>query len=181
MATRGRLGELTGRHRAFADRYLVHLNATRAYTEAGYKAKDDDVAGAAASRLLGSVRIAEYVAARQDKVAAKHGITAERVLAEYAKLAFGDSRKVMSWSSDGVRLVPSGELDDDTAACVAEVIETNGVSGSSTRVKLHSKTEALNALAKHLGLFAKDNEIQIKMSLASLLAQAVEIDTEDDE
>lgn len=70
---------LSGRQLRFADEYLIDCNATRAYKAAGYKAKSDDVAGACAARLLGTARVAAYVAARQKKLSKKLEIDAEWV------------------------------------------------------------------------------------------------------
>lgn len=38
--------------------------------------------------------------------------------------------------------------------------ETRTLSGTQVKVKLHCKLDALNALAKHLGLFEKHNQQQ---------------------
>ena len=48
-----------------------------------------------------------------------------------------------------VELVPSDEIDDDTAAAVSEVSLTE----TGIKIKLHDKRGALVDLGKHLGLF----------------------------
>jgi hypothetical protein len=58
------------------------------------------------------------------------------------------------WGPDGVRVVPSDELPDDVATCVAEVAQVETSRSSRTTVKLLNKLDALQTLAKHLGLFA---------------------------
>lgn len=73
---------LTGKRKRFADEYLVDLNATAAYKRAGYKAKNGHVADSAASRLLGKVDVAAYVAERQQALAEKAGVTAQWVREE---------------------------------------------------------------------------------------------------
>jgi len=52
---------LTEKQKRFADEYLIDLNATRAYKAAYPKVKKDDVAKAAASRMLTNVNVKNYV------------------------------------------------------------------------------------------------------------------------
>ena len=99
-------------------------------------------------------------------------ITADRVLKELAKIGFADIRKAVKWQSamiteednpDGgdiaviktvvtntVQMVASDELDDETAAAIAEVSQnaTGGV-----KIKLHDKRAALVDIGRHLGMF----------------------------
>ena len=73
-------------------------------------------------------------------------MTADRVVLELARVAFGDPRRVMSWGPGGVRLRPSAELADEEAAIVAEVGETTTKEGGSLRVKTVDKLGALRLL-----------------------------------
>ena len=52
-----------------------------------------------------------------------------------------------------VRLKDSKELTREQAACVAEVSQTITENGGTIKFKLHNKVDALNSLAKHLGMF----------------------------
>ena len=86
------------------------------------------------------------------------GITTERVLVEYARIAFFDPRKL--YKDDGTPKAIT-ELDTDTAAAIAGVdsahTELNGaVTINSYKYKLSPKIAALDALAKHLDLFAPE-------------------------
>ena len=82
-------------------------------------------------------------------------MTADRVVLELARVAFGDPRRVMSWGPGGVRLRPSAELADEEAAIVAEVGETTTKEGGSLRVKTVDKLGALRLLGQHLGMFGE--------------------------
>jgi hypothetical protein len=82
-------------------------------------------------------------------------VTADRVVLELARVAFGDPRRVMSWGPGGVRLRPSAELADEEAAIVAEVGETTTKEGGSLRVKTVDKLGALRLLGQHLGMFGE--------------------------
>ena len=63
------------------------------------------------------------------EAAAKTGVTVERIVAELAKIAFSDVRNALDWgmketeqgSIQYVTLKDSKDVDDDTAAVVAEV------------------------------------------------------------
>jgi hypothetical protein len=83
--------------------------------------------------------------------AARLGITVERVLAEYARIAFADIRQVLTWGPDGVVLKPPDELGDTEAAAICEIAP--GARSGTIRVKFYDKKAALDALARCLGLF----------------------------
>jgi phage terminase small subunit len=136
---------LTDRQRRFVEEYLVDCNAKKAALRSGYSERSAKQAGARL-RALPHVRraIETAMAARSDRV----GVTQDRVVLELARLAFADMRDFATWGEGGVRLRPSEELTEEQAACVSEIVETPG---KGVRVKLHGKTQALAALARHLG------------------------------
>lgn len=161
--------ELTPKQRAFVREYLIDLNATQAAIRAGYAELS---ASAEGSRLLANVKVAAAVEAAMKSRAERTDITADRVLKELAKIGFADIRRAVKWQSamiteednpDGgdiaviktvvtntVQMVASEELDDETAAAIAEVSQntTGGV-----KIKLHDKRAALVDIGRHLGMF----------------------------
>lgn len=91
-------------------------------------------------------------------------ISIERVLKEYARIAFGDIRKI--FSKDGMSLLRPDQLDNDTAAAIAslEVVANHSIEtdedGEMSRTleyihkyKTCDKLKALDGLAKYLHLF----------------------------
>jgi phage terminase small subunit len=70
----------------------------------------------------------------------------------------------MSWGPDGVVLKESSELSADHAAIVAEVSETRTVGGGSIKAKLWSKSDALEKLARHLGLYSDKAEVDVNLT-----------------
>lgn len=140
---------ITDKQRRFVAEYLVDSNATQAAIRAGYSARSAD---RIAADLLRKTWVAEAIAARQAKVANRLEVTAEKVLLEYARIAFSDMARLTSWGPGGVNLKPSAELAEDDSRCVSEVSEERG-SKCSTKIKLHDKKGALDALARNLGLF----------------------------
>lgn len=151
--------KLTLKQKIFVDEYLVDLNATRAYKVAYSQVKNDEVAAAAAARLLRNVKVESYIQQRMKDREKRTEITQDRVLKEYAKLGFFDPRKL--FNDDGS---PKGihELDDDTAAVLAglevmEIYEGKGEDrefvGYLKKYKLADKKGALDSIARHLGMF----------------------------
>ncbi len=101
----------------------------------------------------------------KDKLAERNMVTIERVVQEYARLAFFDPRKL--FNDDGTPKT-LGELDDDTAAAIAglevsEIWEGSGDErqyvGDLKKYKLANKLGALDSIGKHLGMFIERKEI----------------------
>ena len=138
--------KLTDKQTAFVREYLVDLNATQAAIRAGYSERTASRIG---PQLLGKNWVREAIEKAQAKRARRVEITADRVVAELAKIAFSDPRDLMEWGPDGVVLRPSAELSDDQAASVAEVAENN----AGLRLKKHDKVKALELLGRHIGIF----------------------------
>lgn len=138
------------RQQRFVEEYLIDLNGKAAATRAGYSPKSAVIT---ASQLLAKPRIREQI----DKVMAERSertkITADQVVRELARVAFGNTKQIVSWGADGIILRESSELSEDEAAAVASVEETK----TGIKVKQHDKVRALEALGRHLGIFEKDN------------------------
>ncbi len=66
-----------------------------AYVAAGYKASD-----ASASHLSRNVKVQARVAELVCKAAEKAGVTVERIVAELAKVGFGDVRRALTYDGD---------------------------------------------------------------------------------
>jgi phage terminase small subunit len=159
--------DLTPKQEAFCQRYIELGNATEAYRLA-YDA--DGMKPASISRkafeLLENVKITAYITDLKARQLKRHDVTVDRVLAEYAKLAFLDVRK--AFDANGV-LLPIHELDDDTAAAisglevdkkVSKMTDENGepmVESHLHKIKLSDKKGALDSLAKTLGMFSDGN------------------------
>lgn len=161
--------ELTAKQRAFVREYLIDLNATQAAIRAGYAASGAGVEGA---RLLKNAKIEAAIANAMKNRSERTEITADMVLKELAKIGFSDIRKAIKWHShlineednpDGgdvaviktivtnqVELVASEDLDDETAAAIAEISQNTS---GGIKLKLHDKKSALVDIGKHLGMF----------------------------
>ena len=165
------------------------MNGTKAYREVYPSIKSDDVAGAAAARLLGNVRVQARIAEIMRAGAERAEVTVEQVLRELAKIGFSDIRKAVAWRNemvaredeeegkgeDGVvrvtrvllprlSIVPSEEMDPDIAAAIAQI--SQGPNGE-VRVRLHDKHAALVSIGKHLGMFVDRVQIQERKQISA--------------
>jgi phage terminase small subunit len=136
--------------RRFVAEFVKCLNGAEAARRAGYSARR---AGNTATRLLAKpdirAAIDQHLAARERRML----VTADRVLEEFARIAFADIRNYARWGPDGIRLRPPEEIDAAHAAAIAEIVAPGGAAGRGARIKLYDKKAALEALARHLGLF----------------------------
>lgn len=139
------------RQRRFAAEYLVDLNAKAAARRAGYRGKN---CGQTAVRLLRHKEVAATIAAAEAERGAQRRVTADRVLDEYARIAFADLRAFIDWGPRHVKLRDNRKLTEWEAGAIATVEPPRG-NGKSGRLKLYDKQAALEALARHTGLFGK--------------------------
>lgn len=151
--------KLTEKQKRFCAEYLIDLNATAAYRRAGY-AGQGNTAEVNASKLLRTAKVCAEIAIRQKKLQEKTGITQERVLAEFAKIAFLDPRKFYDESGN---LIPIHKLDDDTAAALGgmDVTAAKSADGDidyTKKIKIIDKKGALDSIARHLGMFVDKTE-----------------------
>jgi phage terminase small subunit len=170
------------KHERFAQGLAKGLTADQAYQDAGYKANRGNASTLKQKQNIQD-RIAEILAQARvieqkaiEKASEKLGVTKERVLGELARIGFADIRKAIKWNGylvreednpDGgdvlviketrtnlVSLVDSDELDDDTAAAIAEVSQN---ASGAVKIKMYDKRAALVDLGKHLGMFKDDS------------------------
>ena len=89
---------LNDRQARFVAEYLVDLNATQAAIRSGYSARSAYSTG---ERMLRNAEVAAAIAEAQAARSRRTEVTADRVVLELARVAFGDPRRVMSWARSG--------------------------------------------------------------------------------
>ena len=141
---------MTPRHHFFILEYLIDLDGTRAAIAAGYTPSN---ARSQAARLLRRPDIATALSREMAARAKRCGITPERVIEEFARIAFADMRLFGDWGPEGVELKTSAELGDESAAIIASVADEN-ISRlyDGLRIKTFDKLKALESLARIFGL-----------------------------
>lgn len=176
---------LTAKQQRFVEEYLVDLNATQAAIRAGYSQNTAQEIGA--ENLTKPLIRAAIDAAKAER-SEETGITAARVLAEIARMAFYDPAAIMleigeadfagrvSIDDDGKIYGLRGPSDirrlpeDVRRAIVGWGWDRN----QNFTVKLADKSKALDQLARHLSLYNDRLEVTGLDALAERLARASE-------
>ena len=145
---------MTAMQQLFVKAYArLHPDKTAAAIEAGYSAKT------AASQACQQVKNPKVAAAIEeiDRIAINvAGITAARVLEEYRRIAFADVRDVIQITTvedgDGnlVQRVVATNTDQLTAEQAAAIAEIGQKADGGLTIKMHSKLQALDALARFI-------------------------------
>jgi hypothetical protein len=104
------------RHAKFVAATLRGLNGKEAAIAAGFT---DHSANRTAVRLLKHPAIAAAIAKGKEEQADQRRVTADRVLLEYARIAFSDMRNYVDWDGNGLRLHPKETIDDWEAGAIA--------------------------------------------------------------
>ena len=123
---------MTEKQKAFADEYLIDLNATRAY-QAVYKTKKESVARANASRLLTKANIQKYIEEQQKQL-------------KNQKIA--DALEVMEYLSSVMR----GEVKEEVAMIVSDG-DKKTVQKVIKDVRHTDRIKAAELLGKRYALF----------------------------
>lgn len=140
------------RQHFFVLEYLIDLDAKAAAIRAGYGANHARTTGA---RLLRRTEIAAAIRAAMAERAARLGITAERVIEEYVRIAFVDLQLVGDLDSVGEYLAQVSEDGDDAAAALAYV---EGLAHRRPRGAAEDERKALACLGRILGLTFVESE-----------------------
>ena len=133
---------MTKKQKIFADEYLIDLNATRAYKVAYPRVKNDEVAAAAATRLLRNVKVAAYISERMQERQKRTEVTQDRVIEELAAIAFAKATDFVQISHGNVILTDTSKLSENQIKAIAGIKEgKNGI-----ELKLNDKEKALELL-----------------------------------
>ncbi len=130
---------MTEKQKIFADEYIIDLNATRAYKAAYPSVKKDNVASAAASRMLGNVKVKAYIDEQLEK------LKSERV---------ADQQEVMEYLTAvmrGKKTEPLLVLDGEGKQKVVDAIPP-----------IQARTKAAELLGKRYRLFTDKQEVEVQ-------------------
>lgn len=164
------------KHERFAQELAKGKSAVEAHKLAGYSENRGNAATLKQNKAI-LKRVEELLNRRNEidikatqKAVEKLAITKEAVLAELVKIGFYDVRKAVKWGdaiavedkdgnhviTNGIALVPSDQMDPDTAAAISSVETTPS---GAVRIKFYDKKSALVDIGKHLGMFVERREI----------------------
>ena len=156
-------GGLTCNQKIFVDQWLTDRNGTRAYKIAYPHIKNHATAGVLACQLLRLPKVSRYINEKLTEISDKAGINVEWVLKRYKMLV---EYSIDDFFDDEDNMRPLNEIPKDKLYAVCgfkanKIITDNDIGRIETIVrefKLPDKRAVLDSLAKHLGMFEKDNE-----------------------
>lgn len=148
---------MTPRQSRFVEEYLIDLNGTQAAIRAGYSAK---TANEQAARLLANASVREAVAERRASLSKVAEVTQERIVAEYARMAFYDPASIAGQPMRGPQDIPN--LPEEVRRAI---VGWGWDKMGNFTLKLADKNSALTNLGRHLGMFTDKVEHSGEMQI----------------
>lgn len=148
---------MTPKQQRFVEEYLIDLNATQAAIRAGYSA---DTAHAIGYENLSKPEVADAVAERRATLAAHAEVTQERIVAEFARMAFYDPAAIAGQPMAGPADIPN--LPEDVRR---SIVGWGWDKAGNFTLKLADKGAALTNLGRHLGMFTDKVDVNGTMTL----------------
>lgn len=149
--------ELTEQQKIFCREYMKDFNGKQSAIRAGYSVRS---AAGQASELLTKPNVQKFIKSLQGKAADKHEGLADEIVAELKKIGFSDIKKYLD-SDNTIKDI--SKLPSELTTVVESIKKTETEFGEdglkkSVQFKLHSKLDALEKLAKYVGLYEADNK-----------------------
>lgn len=149
---------LDARGARFVDEFLRCGKATEAYVRAGHNAAS---AQHHAWRLMARPEIRAAIEAGRRRLAQRFDLHPRRIIAEYARIGFASMAHFMEIDEDGAARLDLSLASRAQLAALREIVVEEYCDRPPddprrvrrARLKLASKQQALDALARHLGLF----------------------------
>lgn len=125
--------------------------------------------------MMANDGISERIELLRSEQSKRTEITADKVIAELAAIAFADRTELAKVDKNGsVKFTPTDNLPDDVKKIVSGIKE--GKFG--TEVSSYDKVKALELLGKHLGLWEKSASESNTVTEVPTLYKALEDDDE---
>jgi phage terminase small subunit len=150
--------QLRDREERFCQEIVLGKTHYEAYLNAGYKANNKVTASNLASRLLKNDRIQTRLAVLRAEAAERYKVTPDNIFMRTGAILNAYMSNYMTWGPNGVTLKPSSELTPEQSAAVEEITETVTKDGGTVKIKLHSKTKAIELGAKILKMVSDKPE-----------------------
>lgn len=152
--------ELPFKVQRFCSEYVIHYNEETAATKAGWPIWNATAIG---RRLLSIPRVQKQIEDLQKNITKKLQITQERVMTEWANLAYVNIQDFYNAKGE---LIPIQDMDRETASMIKKISKDKY--GNLT-YELYNKISGLEALSKTLGLFEKTIERTLPFDLKTFI------------
>lgn len=153
--------KLTVKQERFCLEYVANGgNASEAYRTAYDTSASASTIGPKSCNMLKQdkirARVDQLLGEEEARIKRKYQLDQDRVIKEYVRLAFADTRKI--FNEDG-SIKNITDIDDDTAAAIGgvEIFEGPIDGQRRTKLKMLDKRQPLQDIAKMLGMFREDN------------------------
>jgi len=165
--------KLTDLQERFCLEYVIDFNGTQAVLRAGSVSKYPE---AVARQMLQKSTVRARIGELQLAAASRLEISQDKVIGAFAEIGFLDPAEMFD---EDEHLVPLRSMPLSVRRAIAGIeIEEKYQGRGKDRVKtsrikklkLCSKNDALEKLAKHLGLFERDNSQKRSLTLVEILA-----------
>jgi len=160
--------KMTRKQAAFCREYVIDYNATQAAIRAGFSKNGAAVTG---DRLLRKSNISAFIDELEAEKQAKRDVTIDKILSEYAKIAFTDLPGIINYSRGIMSLSDFEKLTPDQRACIKKFKIKTGkpladdpdkVPCDYVEIELHDKMHALDMMGKHLGMFIERHSVDVE-------------------
>lgn len=170
--TRPRLLKLSPRQARFKDNLLEGMGMKEAYTAAGYTGKSTSAATNASRLLKNNPFLRQAYEEGIQRAADKAEVTQARILREDGHIAFSDIADIFDdkGSLRSPKDIPPAVRRSISSIRVIEKWDPTAKKMATTyEYKFWDKGKAVERLAKHLGMFEKDNMQRLDSGLLTTL------------
>lgn len=153
---------MTNKEQLFVDEYLTDMNQTRAYKAVYTKVKNDNVAAAAASRLLNKPGIQEYIDERLKKISDEKIAKTEEVMQYLTSVMRREKKEcvVVTIMEEKTTYVP-----DEKGTMRKQTIKKETPQIVEIPAKLSDANKAAELLGKVYGMYTDKVETDVDMEL----------------
>lgn len=171
------------RYREFAQHFTLCWNATEAYERCSWtKMKDRRSAQSGGTSMLRNIHVQAAIAEVQLQQRARYEATADKVIQEWARIAFSDITNYVEWKDGKIKYKDSAVLDENTSRPIETFeirtrVSESGHETTTYRAKLWNKITALEALSKHFGLYVPEkHDVNVNYGTVNVPALAARDD-----
>lgn len=174
------------RYEEFAQHYTLCWNACEAYERCSWTQTTNRRSSQSASTsMLKNKHVQAAIAKIQVEQRKRYEATAERVIQEWAVIAFSNISNYVEWKDGKIKLKDSALLDETISRPIESLeirtrVTESGAEVTTCKAKLWNKIAALEALSKHFGLYVPekhdvnitvDEREQVHADLVEMLRQ----------
>lgn len=150
--------QLTPLRRLFAQEYIKDLNGSESVVRAGFKVKDRLSAASIAYKLLGDVRVQDYIRELTKNREERVQLEADYVLEKLRALLEANVADVADFDNGSITIKDSKTLPREVVDAISEISINPTEWGVKKKIKLVDRVKVIDLAMRHLRLFAEDEQ-----------------------